>query len=1273
MTSVSRNSLCPCGSGLKYKKCCLGKSVLATHSVVEALEDYKRNQEVIMKASFDILKKYNYSDVFKVLSYLSVQPGNHGKNIRLENLVTELLREIKRNDSPTDFSKLLRDIKQVCTKHWAEDPPEEFFTENIIFDNDNHIVFPGISAGATEIVQGLIYAIQFRNELPEAFKRTVNEGLRLVFYLHDTIARNMGLTHRMFEEQLVPELQIPDEPMILEGMALFCWTNEAIAKISEELKIPCDTIDQFIFHNSTTALNFSDPNQNPLLQYPFIRLGNEVILLMPTAELTCVNDFIIRQARSFNCLEVLLKEYENHCKVELLSYIKLMDWRFEEFSFNTDGMSSAFLLDQSLWRIDTNKLVYLTMITENPDYTIDAKNRESISLVYYQKVESETASVKNLFPEHQILMVCIINKSRSLGVLGLSFKFFRNSDYQLFFGIQELEVLMRVWEFDRLTLWKYAKDLDIAEKKIRFAPLQTHYSKFKWYKRNEESFYDPDEEPFSSAVFGFEIESEVRRKGIVKMDKIGIIMPGVKEDFMVPCYRKDEYYPAYISQAVHYGYFHSCLLKYSCPIWFIPAGPNDIGAEIYINGFMYWLNEMYDTAKDFINQLGQRPVLFSVSMDEKFHTINNMFEPQEAETNMKYLINKGARTIDIKIPIGIIQFLSRPDNEGEQELMAFILDMLGLLIEATGSGIKLGGYERDRLIQSTVPLGIKKMMILATGDRDLCIAKVDVQKPRIIPKSDVSNILQNQVKWLGYKCPVPEKISDDKGKIKLFNDLAYLHYEKLRRLIQHYDGLPLLLFLMRRHEPLLQERSFRKVNYPAREACFGKYYNVYDEFSETERHLTLSSLAMRVLIEFVACKLPTGKKQANDDDIDYMLATTSEIIQYGSLSDEIKYKIRQMDVGLLPSGRIGVNLKEGNAEFQEFTEKLYGEEYDSYTKDFKNAFYRNTEADNQKVKPDEYFEYTNTVFRQVWGIGLYDIPVVSHWIAHYLFEKNKSVETFIEGDFVNLLRSEGGFSETEISSYINQLSFLERQDILLPPLGYKKEDTYPWRYNRPISYLSKPVIRLKIENDYMIIISVRHLWGATENLVSGFGMATLKVDKNQKELQQLLARQNAIKGKEYRNEVFNWLRSNCPFLRVMDYEVKISPRGFFKAAEDKGDIDILAIDDTEKVIYSIECKNTHQSKVAYDFRREIDNYLGNDKSPGMINKHVKRDIWLRENIKYVTGKLKVGSDYSIVSLVVTRHILPAVSTQVREMPVVSFYELTKFGLKKYTKEDRLYS
>ncbi len=747
----------------------------------------------------------------------------------------------------------------------------------------------------------------------------------------------------------------------------------------------------------------------------------------------------------------------------------------------------------------------------------------------------------------------------------------------------------------------------------------------------------------------------------MKLDEIGIRFPAAGNPPYVQCYRKEDYYPVYISQAVNYGYLHSCLLKYSCPIWFMPAESTGSKAEVYINGLLYWLNELYDHIKDYIDPLGHQPILFVVSMDKAFDALEDLDIYDDQPINIKYSIDKKRRRIDMLIPVEIVQYTSSAYNQGERYLMGFILDMLGELMQELGIGTKLAPEDCVYIIETVMPLGNRKMIIMATGERDLKVAEIDIDEARTIPKSDISFLLENQVIWLNNPVPIPKKITDPTEKTKLFNDLVLVHFHKLQAQLKNYDGLSLLLFLMRRHEALIQSRSHRKINYPVKHSCYGKYYDVYKEFAETESNLNFSSLAARVLIEFVACLMPKGDKVINDDDVDMLLAQAGQVVHYGALSDEIKYGIREMEVGLLPSGRIGINRSAGKKAFDDFTDQVYGEEFDGYAEDFAQSFYRRCCKLKEVNQRDDYHEHVNTVFKQQWGIGLYDLASVSHFIAYYLYGQGKSVAALNEREFLETLKKEADFTDEELHGYVRQLSFLQRSDILKPPEGYAAQDIFPWRYNRKLSYLMKPLIRVKKDDDYLLIVSARHLWMAAENLIGAFGKGILKVNKEDKRIGQLIAEQNGIKGKEYKQEVYNWLTQNT-LTTVIPHEVRISPRGYFRALSDLGDIDVLVIDDDKKIIYSIECKNTHQSKVAYEYRMELDNYLGIAPKKGLIAKHINRDKWLKENKSLVLTRLGLPDTYRIHSLVVSNHALPTQFLASPGITILSFYELKKNGL-----------
>src|SRR5258708_15759841 len=115
------------------------------------------------------LQRYNSSQVLKILSVLQTQPLNHGKYIRLEIAIAETLNNLNLKREYVGLGPLIKDIIKSCPPSLAEDPPEEFFTENLVFENENFVVFPGISTDGTEIVQGLLNCLVYKDSLRELF------------------------------------------------------------------------------------------------------------------------------------------------------------------------------------------------------------------------------------------------------------------------------------------------------------------------------------------------------------------------------------------------------------------------------------------------------------------------------------------------------------------------------------------------------------------------------------------------------------------------------------------------------------------------------------------------------------------------------------------------------------------------------------------------------------------------------------------------------------------------------------------------------------------------------------------------------------------------------------------------------------------------------------------------------------------------------------------------------------------------------------------------
>jgi hypothetical protein len=79
MNKIGRNDPCPCGSGKKYKNCHLGK----------AFAPESPNMGVPSPSG---ILNHDRNSLLLSLAALQLDPKNHGKNVRLEELIFNVLK-----------------------------------------------------------------------------------------------------------------------------------------------------------------------------------------------------------------------------------------------------------------------------------------------------------------------------------------------------------------------------------------------------------------------------------------------------------------------------------------------------------------------------------------------------------------------------------------------------------------------------------------------------------------------------------------------------------------------------------------------------------------------------------------------------------------------------------------------------------------------------------------------------------------------------------------------------------------------------------------------------------------------------------------------------------------------------------------------------------------------------------------------------------------------------------------------------------------------------
>ena len=87
-------------------------------------------------------------------------------------------------------------------------------------------------------------------------------------------------------------------------------------------------------------------------------------------------------------------------------------------------------------------------------------------------------------------------------------------------------------------------------------------------------------------------------------------------------------------------------------------------------------------------------------------------------------------------------------------------------------------------------------------------------------------------------------------------------------------------------------------------------------------------------------------------------------------------------------------------------------------------------------------------------------------------------------------------------------------------------------------------------------------------------------------------------------------------------------------------------------------------------KKEMDSYLGRDGGSGMIKKHLDRDMWLNNNKEKICKFLKIDTNLTVKSYMVTSEVIPTIyiKAEALPMPIIAFPDLKRKGVNRIKQE-----
>jgi hypothetical protein len=569
----------------------------------------------------------------------------------------------------------------------------------------------------------------------------------------------------------------------------------------------------------------------------------------------------------------------------------------------------------------------------------------------------------------------------------------------------------------------------------------------------------------------------------------------------------------------------------------------------------------------------------------------------------------------------------------------------------------------DAITAQIAPVGPKRMIHIVQSS-DILLTPTDIPA-RTVQPAVTATVLDDLGQWLADQGLDTGKVPPGERTTVLGQAVEY-YYTRLTETVADLSPEGLMGFLVSHDEALVHDSASRVQRLPSQLACFGATSLRAQDLLTAERKGVEAAVASRFLVEYAAAVPPAGNRAIDLMIYDELLAVAAELISRATLSDAIHYGFSQVQLSRLPSGRLGVS--QGD-RYSAGTEALAMAEAEA-----RHALALEPEpgADTPHPGTSEASPamappmrpQVDDAMRAEFGFTLTQAIDGLAELAALSAERGPGPCTEPVGPVHARLRARLGWEDDIVTAFLGQVTLRPRAKFLSP-----RGDAYPWRYNRDLSYIRRPVIEvLGPGGEPLLMWGARRTWFAARYWAEVIFTGRLKASSPA--MTRLMGTIRQDQNKAFEREVAAVLRQSG--MPVTASAVKqVNGRRLLTDGADLGDIDAVAIDPASKIIIVAEAKDFELARTPAELANEAEDLLTGDKSA--VYKLGRRAEWVRRNLSPVLRHFGAGSDtagWRVLPVIVTSRNLLSPRVLQAGIPVLTIADLSPWVRRERTRQAR---
>ena len=1207
---------------------------------LESLFNYDETEDTFNKVITEIAK-YNVDDFISRVAGLNLLVENQNKSVILDTIIQYLISKpyesycSKANMSATGFRRIMEKLNSTSLSD-AIDPCENVFFQNIMFNGSNFLVFNGIDITPTYNLQALIYVLfGYKNSFCSEYLRKTHTLFALLLELSDKIAASTGITLSGAKYNEEKKVIIP--------------SNEVIMKNAELIRVRADYIEHFIegafsideLLSEYNSKDIGNINNRHFYTAPFLKSGDSYIIL----NISLLANFAFFKA---------IKWAEKYgIKTEVITVFNDFVWMKTQRSFNNLGHKRIDekqyglecicnnILKESIMTAYTDQLLFVFFFCDdccnyskkefNASYP-DNRHNEIFKqrLEYYSKnLHKLEISKENTY---YLIIFSSIGRTLRVGIKGnpFGYKHILLSPFDLLC----IEVNERK---NSNFLPRYIR----AKNQIKTSDfsLFSELNAISLYTDNNYTFYMNDDVDPEETIFFFSSGESVRYITKALHNENRLLIDSYEDGNATEVILHDEKRNIYVESTLfHKDNLALCIIFSNINLWLVTdklSSKEQINiAYLLLDLISYWLSECKSIIEMHEYPFDTYNIHISLSGD-----LESYYYVRKTTTPFEKCIDQSIKNNHIYLTLSPVAFsnFNQNDNNQEKSVCDYILSIL--------DDISYETIDYSSLLDKIFENPLKKKIYSFEYFTTPYFKPLVYESHRLVHEEDLDYLSGVIGKELLKSGDWEIGTVDNSRREEIANVVVAWLYNQLKTKVSELNPEGIIESIYHDleetlHELMLAERRYYSdsICYPEKEKIFLNAFN----------NLNKTSLSLKFLIEFIAAEPPSGSKRLGSSQYEEFLAICSMIIEWAYKRDMFKYKIVNTPVEFLKSKRIGMK----HEEFEDINH--YNETYRDRQLKYNSSFQLRKKYYTQSK---DFSNDLESAFKAEFGYSYSEFSQVIATMCSV--EDDCDIQCISIEDLPHkLIELNNNLTEDIISSVLNDISYYQRDDFLVPPDNYDKTDVYPWRFNRKYCFNRRPVICVGTQ----LVWGNRQLFHMFEYVTDLIYSGKFKAKSN--EMRTLCGNIADSKGFEFNDTVYQMITDMGVFLVYQNIK-KINGKRIMDGRNDLGDIDLLIIDKEKHKIIVTEVKNFRFSRNPYEIQQEYLKMFVDGNKHCFATKHKKRTQWVIDHIEDIKAHYQLDNKpWKVVSLFIANQSLASSYVYKQDIKSISVSELSISSLRR---------